>query len=210
MHDSPAPSAFPARACSIASEEWKAFGEQTYDLVGHTTHAGHKEGEDGFYQKIGNYWIEGTNTHGIDGRDHDQAWSATFISWVMRRAGALDRFRYSTLHATYISQAIRDFLQKREQAGYWAVRLSEQKPSVGDLVCWARQSGVDYDHQLGGNYAGHSDLVVAVEGGRVMVIGGNVGDSVTQRPLALDPEGFILPVSLSGEILFALMKCRIP
>src|SRR5205823_2258726 len=101
---------------------------------------------------------------------------------------------------------IRDFLQKRAAAGYWTERLSDAKPAVGDIVCWSREAAVDYDHQKGGNYAGHSDVVVGVETERVWIIGGNVGNSVTRRPLRLGPNGFLAPATQNGETLFAIMK----
>jgi Uncharacterized protein conserved in bacteria (DUF2272) len=71
-----------------ATAQWEFFGEQTYDLEGRLVQNGHKEGEDGFYQRIGQYWLEGTSTRNIDGRDHDFPWSAAFISWVMKTSGA--------------------------------------------------------------------------------------------------------------------------
>lgn len=202
-------SSFASRACATATGEWSFFGQQTYDLKMRTTHAGHTEGEDGWYQRVGTYWVDGTGTHGIDGRNHDMPWSAAFISWVTKTAGAGSRFRYSTQHSVYIYQGIRDFLQKRDTAGYWTVRLNDSKPETGDLVCWVRESGVDYDHQKNGNYAGHADIVISVEQTQIWVIGGNVGDSVTRRPLALDA-GFLPSISEGGETLFALMKNRIP
>jgi hypothetical protein len=200
---------FAARARDIATAEWNFFGQQTYDVNGHKNHAGHTEGEDGWYQRVGVYWLEGTNTHNIDGRDHDWYWSATFISWIMKKAGAGDRFRYSMKHSVYIAQGISDFLQKRQAAGYWTERLGDAKPAIGDIICWGRQAGVDYDHQNGGDYAGHSDLIVEVDSDQVWVIGGNVGDSVTRRPLNLDQHGFLVPVVVNGENLFGIMKNRI-
>jgi Uncharacterized protein conserved in bacteria (DUF2272)/Domain of unknown function (DUF1906) len=207
--DADASPGFAGRVTLLAESEWKFFGRQTYDFKGHKDHAGHTEGEDGWYQRVGDYWVEGTNTHGIDGRNHDAYWSATFISWLMRNAGAGDRFRYSTQHSVYISQGIRDFLKKRDEAGYWTVRLGDEKPSVGDIVCWSRTTGIDYDHQNGGDYPGHADLVVEVAPDRVWIIGGNVGNSVTRRPLHLDPDGYLVPTVENGEVLFGLMKNRI-
>lgn len=199
---------FAARAVKVAIDQWSFFGKQTYDLNGAMNHEGHKEGEQGFYQRIGEYWEEGTNIHGIDGQDHEWYWSAAFISWVMKQAGAGLRFRYSTQHSVFISQGIRDFLQNRVEAGYWTRRLNEAKPEVGDIVCWAREKGVDYDNQKQGNYAGHSDLIVSVEDKQIWVIGGNVGNSVTKRPLPLD-KGYVLAKKYGKEYLFAIMKNRI-
>ena len=191
-----------------AAAQWEFFGEQTYDIDGRSVQNGHKEGEDGFYQRIGQYWLEGTNTRNIDGRDHEFPWSAAFISWVMKTSGAGNNFRYSTQHSVYISQAVRDHLNNNN-VGFWGWRLNERKPAVGDLVCWARESGVDFDHQKSGNYAGHCDIVVAVEADEIFVIGGNVGDSVTRRPLALDG-GFLAERKPGGESLFAIVQNRVP
>jgi hypothetical protein len=62
---------------------------------------------------------------------------------------------------------------------------------------------------LGGDYKGHSDIIVAVESARIWIIGGNVGDSVTKRPLPLDARGFLVPTSQGGETVFAIMQDRI-
>ena len=202
------PSPFALQAKTVATQEWNFFGGQTFDIHGHTTTPGHKEGENGFFQKIATYWMVGTGISGRDGRT-DIPWSAAFISFVMKTSGAGDRFHYSALHAVYISRSIRDFLQNDAAAGFWGRRLNELKPKIGDLVCWTRQSGIDYDHQNNGDYKGHTDVVVEVGADRVFVIGGNVGNSVTRRPLPLDARGFLTPLSMSGETLIALMENRI-
>lgn len=205
----PAAGGFVARARDIALGEWRFFGSQTYDLNGNKDQAGHTEGEDGFYQRVGQYWLEGTNTHGLDGRNHDWPWSGTFISWLMKQAGAGTRFTTSRQHSVYISQGIRDYKNKRDEAGYWTQRLNEAKPVLGDIVCWSREDGVDYDHQKHGDYKGHSDLVVDILPDRIWIIGGNVGNSVTRRPLMLDVNGYLPPMEQNGEKLFGIMKCRI-
>jgi hypothetical protein len=197
---------FAAKVIDTASNEWKFFGQQEYDLAGRAVRIGHKEGEDGWFQRVGRYWAEGTNTEGIDGQNHDMPWSAAFISWVMRTSGAASRFRYSTQHSVYIYQAIRDRQESRASAGYWAWRLNEYKPARGDLVCWARESGVDYDNQKGGTYKSHCDVIVQVDQDRCWVIGGNVGDSVTKRPLPLTGAGYLASTSSGGEGLFAIME----
>jgi hypothetical protein len=200
---------FALRISKIAADQWDFFGDQTYDEVGHATHIGHKEGEDGWYQRVGQYWLEGVGIDGVDGRDHDVLWSAAFISWIMKSGGAGNGFRYSSQHSVYISQAIRDRLRGRVEAGYWGWRLNELKPTVGDLVCWSRQTGIDYDHQNGGDYAGHSDLIVDVQADKVFVIGGNVGNSVTKRPLPLDAGRFLPSITRGSEYVFAIMQNRI-
>lgn len=203
-------SAFAAEVENVAAGEWNFFGDQTYDINGHLAQLGHKEGDDGWYQRVGTYWLDGTNTRDVDGRNHGMPWSAAFISWVMKTSGAGDRFRYSTLHSVYIYQAIRDRLRSNADAGFWCWRLNELKPEIGDIVCWSRQAGIDYDNQNGGDYKGHCDIVVEVQSDRVYVIGGNVGNSVTRRPLPLNDFGFLKSITFDSETLFALMQNRIP
>jgi hypothetical protein len=43
----------------------------------------------------------------------------------------------------------------------------------------------------------------------VFVIGGNVRDSVTKRPLQLTQNGLLMPTAEGGENLFALMQNRL-
>ena len=203
------PSAFAQKLVAVATGEWEFFGKQSYDESGNAVSIGHKEGEEGFYQRVAGYWLDGTDTRGIDGRDHEWPWSAAFISWCEKASGAGCRFRYSTQHSVYISQAIRDHLNGSADAGYWGWRLNERKPSIGDLVCWSRESGIDYDHQNRGDYKGHCDVVVVIGPDSLDVIGGNVGDSVTKRTLALTASGFLKPAAQRGETLFALMQNRI-
>jgi len=200
---------FAGRAISQALQEWDFFGKQTYDLNSHTTHSGHKEGENGWYQRVGTYWKEGVHINGIDGRNHEAPWSAAFISWLMRTAGAGGRFNYSEGHSHYIFPAIIAKRNGDTSAGYWCSRLNEAKPALGDLICFARQAGIDYDHQDGGDYKGHCDLVVKVDTAQIEVIGGNVGDSVTRRPIALDSDGHLWQHEINGELLFGLMQNRI-
>lgn len=204
----PAAGSFAERAVQNAIEQWDRFGHQTYDLQGHRTHTGHQEGQSPWYKYVGEFWSVGVDDDTLTGRN-DVPWSAAFISWLMRKAGAGNRFVYSPRHAVYISRAIRDKTQGRMNAGYWCYRLHDEKPVPGDIVCWGRQPGIDYDHQNGGDYKGHCDLVVSVGNGQIEIIGGNVGNSVTRRPLALDDNGFLKPVMQHGENLFGLMKCRL-
>jgi hypothetical protein len=201
-------SAIAGLSIQLCNDEWALFGKQEYNSKGNVVRTGRQEGEEGVYQRIGEYWLEGTNTHGLDGRNHEMPWSAAFISWIMRKSGAGTRFRYSTQHSVYIDQAIRDKKDGRDGAGFWGWRLNECRPSLGDLVCWSREQGVDYDHQKGGNYSGHCDFVVEIGSGELWVIGGNVGDSVTRRPLPLNSEGYLVPVTMGGEQLFGLMQGR--
>jgi lysozyme family protein len=208
---------FASRLRETSIAEWKFFGEQARNVAGTKTKDGHKETEarvplgsgENWFARVGTYWREGVGILGRDGRV-DIPWSAAFISYAVKKANPAGRFHYSPRHAVYISKAIRDFNDQNQDAGYWCKRLPDHQPKVGDIVCWARESGVDYDHQKGGDYAGHTDIVVDVRQKEIDVIGGNVGQSVTKRALALDANGCVKGGRIQGEDLFGIMENRIP
>lgn len=186
-----------------ARAEWEYFGRQTWK-DGVVTHPGHTEAEPGYSDRVGVYW-EGVN-RALTGADTWEPWSAAFMSWVMRQAGLGDRFTYSEWHAHYIRRAIRARRNQDENEVFWAYRLSERAPRVGDLVCYARQDDVDFDHQKE-VYKSHADLVVEVRPGEIDVIGGNVQDSVTLKTLATDARGHLID---KHQRWFAVMANRLP
>ena len=175
------------KAVDIATREWKFFGQQTIGKNGKLSRMGHREADEGYWQRVGTYWKEGVGLD-LTGKDTDEPWSAAFISYVMKEAGAGYRFRLSEWHAHYIREAIHARQAGDTSYGYWGYRLSERAPQVGDLVGYARQDGIDFDVQPE-TYKSHTDLVVAVRPGEIDVIGGNVADSVTLKTLATDKEG---------------------
>ncbi len=127
-------------------------------------------------------------------------WSAAFVSWVMRQAGAGSAFRYSASHSTYIAAAKRNRLQNNDNP-FKAYRPSEVRVGLGDIVCKGRdQSGASYDNIRPGMKT-HCDVVIAVAPGRVTVVGGNVNNSVTRRSLPLDAQG-----RLASPEHFAVIK----
>jgi lysozyme family protein len=206
---------FADRVRRKALEEWEFFGKQTHNASGGTVKAGHQEDKarlplgsgENWFDRVGKYW-RAVGDLSSDGRTTDKPWSAAFISYVLKECEVGNMFRGSAQHSVYVSQAIRDFKDQAKVA-YWCQRLNECKPAVGDIVCWAREDGVDYDHQKGGEYKGHCDFVIEVRPGEIDVIGGNVGQSVTRRPLALDTNDHLKPVSRPGERLFAIMQNQI-
>ena len=116
----------------------------------------------------------------------DHPWSAVFISWVMRTAGAGSAFPYSTAHQHYIRIAKRNRMRGALGNPCWAFRPTEITPRVGDLVCLSRSgSGATYDNiDDGTTRPTHCDIVTEVGPGYVRVIGGNVDQSVSGPAVA--------------------------
>ncbi len=147
-----------------------------------------KETDNGYYQRVGEYWQVGTGLN-YDGRDTDVPWSAAFTSWVMKTAGAGNEFNYNASHSRYIVPTIENRKSGDLNAGFVGWRLNEYAPTLGDLVCYARQSGVGYDTPA--PYQSHCDVVVAVNATNIEVIGGNVSNSVTKKTVPIDFNGYV-------------------
>jgi hypothetical protein len=154
-------------------------------------HGALKEGDPQMRATLEDYWRTGA------GWLPDQPnwwsalpWSAAFISWLMKKAGAGRAFKYSASHAEYIKAAKENRLANNANP-FKAYRASEARLAVGDLVCKSRAgSGANYDNIQPG-MATHCDVVTSSQPGRLITIGGNVADSVSATPVRVDSGGFI-------------------
>jgi hypothetical protein len=117
-------------------------------------------------------------------------WSAAYISWVARNAGAGNAFSYSGAHSKYIVAAKQNRLQNNANP-FKAYRITEVQPRIGDLICTSRaSSGATYDN-IRYPMATHCDVVTDVRPGQVVSIGGNVSQSVSRTAVPLDQQGRI-------------------
>jgi hypothetical protein len=136
-------------------------------------------------------------------------WSAAFISWVMRKAGAGKAFKYAASHSVYISAAKANRIADNANP-FKAYRLNEIAPRVGDLICRSRAgSGATYD-AIHPGMTTHCDIVTAVKPGALTVIGGNVDNSVKRRIVRTDSLGRVtLPLAFA-VIRVGTHKPRVP
>jgi hypothetical protein len=161
------------------------------------------------------YYRVGVGTPVTDGQLQSAAfqaahpWSAVFVSYVMRTAGAGPLFPYSAAHQAYIRVARRNRLARNTANPFWAFRATEVAPRVGDLVCASRMnSGATYDN-IGDplRRATHCDVVTELQPGLIRVIGGNVGQTVGEKWLRALPDGRLC---LDGpqRHIFAVIRCQ--
>ena len=189
-------------AVQIAYREWRAFGQPV--VVPNTRLPFDNERAEGLWQRVGEYWWLGLpmgssadqNFTGIHdqngslfpvGQDGTYAWSAAFIDYVMRMAGAGRRFPYSPNHSDYINAA-----RQRSQPSLviGAERPERYAPQRGDLICmWRGRQPVRFDDLPAGRFPSHCDLVVAIRAGSLDVIGGNVDNSVSMKHVPVTPDG---------------------
>ena len=194
-----------ANAVAIAMREWRAFGSQVNDDPPDTRVIPDElraDRQPGFWQRVGEYWWLGQDatrrqsgwTGKYDERgapyapgDYGHAWSAAFISYVMRSAGANDKFRYSPVHAEYINAAARG------EAGMQAFPAVSTPAQVGDLVCTGRGAArnIRYESLPTGSFPSHCDLVVEASNAQLTVVGGNVDAGVTMKHIPLTALGTV-------------------
>lgn len=204
-----------ADTVAIALREWRLFGSKVDDA----SPAGEPvplprdkpERQPGLWQRVGDYWWVGlapsmpgvagpreegwTGKHDETGRlfpagdDERYAWSAAFISYVMRVAGAGTRFPYSPNHATYVNAAA-----AHRSPILQALAPTAYAPRAGDLICFGRyQARTLTFADLPTNYIwpGHCAIVVAAQPGQLATIGGNVDDAVTMIHVPVTPNGLL-------------------
>jgi hypothetical protein len=152
------------------------------------------EGDSTMRSTLRDYWLTGTgiNPETIGDASWWSAypWSAAFISWVARKAGAGPAFTYSSSHSKYIAAAKQNRLSNNSNP-FKAYRVTEAAPRVGDLVCASRNgSGATYDN-IQYPMATHCDVVTEVRPGQIAMIGGNVSNSVTRKLVSTDQNGFV-------------------
>ena len=203
-----------ADAVAIALQEWRLWGSPVDDdPPGSRPPHGPDEKPErypGLWERVGEYWWESqdggtpfaywTGKHDASGQvfpasqDASYAWSAAFISYIMRIAGAGDRFPYSAAHVTYINAA-----KSQADAGSGPLVVTAQRPDryapqPGDLICLGRGPGraLVYDDLPAPPFPGHCDFVIGAAPGQLSVIGGNVDDSVTEKHIPTTPAGMLV------------------
>ncbi len=185
--------AITTKIVSIANDEWNFFGKQTQnnDLP---VEKGRQEGDEGYWQRVVQYWKEGVGNSGVNSRSlvmsNKKPWSAVFISYVFKKAGAATAFPYSAIHSSYIKHAIKNRKNGNLNSSLVGYKVTEYSPEIGDLICAPREPdlAVTYDNALSyrnsdrdPQFASHCDVVVSVGNSSIDVIGGNVSDSVTKN-----------------------------
>lgn len=200
-------------AVAIAEREWRLFGQRVDDDPPDTRPPPLPEDKPermpGLWQRVGEYWFEGMDAAAKESAwtgKHDEwglqfpapddgtyAWSAAFISYVMRIAGAGDRFPYSSVHADYINLA----RGVTDSNPMWVVQAqppAAYAPRLGDLICTSRalRRPIRFeDLPTSTMFPSHCDIVVNVAPGVLTVIGGNVDDAVTMKHVPITPDGML-------------------
>lgn len=126
----------------------------------------------------------------------DFAWSAVFVSWCVKTAGATaDEFKFSTMHSVFVKAAIQNALKSIGVFRAWPIE--QYAPKVGDIIQRNRSGGdITYGQaKTKTSYPSHSAIVVevGVSGGRkfARLVGGNERDSIRITRLWLTESGHV-------------------
>ena len=190
-----------------AAKEWEFFGkdEGSNDKFVKVNGVNkRKETVKPFEDRVADYWLSipqsdykrlmeaFTPSSGrLDGT-LDIAWSAAFISYCMKTAGAGADFPFSSGHATWIIKSIKNRKAGRLAAPLVGYKPGEMEVKLGDLVGNPRESGVTYDNAVSkGWFLSHTDIVVHIDRAakKVFTLGGNVGQSVGRKTFSLTDLG---------------------
>jgi hypothetical protein len=212
-----------AEAVAIAQQEWRLFGEHVDDNPPSPGGFEPAPGDDperapGHWERIGEYWWLGqdmdsrqsawTGMHDENGneidasRDDYYAWSAAFISYVMRTAGAGARFPYAPSHYAYINIAKEMTLGRTSGWAVMAETVNGYAPAPGDLICYSRERyKLTYEKLPRRRFIAHCDIVVALDPGKaqISVIGGNVDHTVTMKHVPVSTDGRL--ADANGQVL---------
>ena len=140
-------------------------------------------------------------------------WSAAFVSYVMRQAGAGRAFEYAPYHAGYIVAAKRA-AARQYPSKFQAFPIDQAPLEPGDVVCHDRPerpngpcAGTNFENAGSkGHMVSHGEIVLEVnaERGYAITIGGNTsqeypripgalaGNTVGKHKVAIDGRGFCI------------------
>jgi hypothetical protein len=186
-----------------------------------------KETDAAVYKRVGDYWAAVPET-GLDGRTllkdskgkpYRPAWSAAFISFVLKQAGVGNKFKTTKAHCHYVELG-RLAAATNAKKAYHALDPYSATPAIGDIVVAGREYAeqltfkqAELAYKADGFYPSHGDFVIEVDAprGEVVVAGGNVGDSVAPKRLLLSPKARLIDRQDGGKVLpwLALLRCQL-
>jgi hypothetical protein len=117
-------------------------------------------------------------------------WSAVFISWCVKQAGATpSEFKFAAAHSVFVHDAINN------PRAYKGFDIGVEPVSIGDIIQNNRLKPPHKKFSFAKNnrdYPSHSTIVVEVgmdtAGFFALAIGGNEGDAIRRNRISLDPQ----------------------
>lgn len=167
------------KLASIAESEFNAFHLQD-------------ETDPALSRRIKRYWTDlGLSFPGVG-----TAWSAVFVSWCVKTAGATaSEFKFDSAHSMFVHTAIKNAVSKT--GVFQAFEIDSYAPRVGDII-QNNRGGNTFDFafaKANTSYKSHSAIVVETgtdsKGNYLLTVGGNESDSVGRKLIRLTPGGLL-------------------
>jgi len=126
-----------------------------------------------------------------------EAWSAVFVSWCVKTAGATaQEFKFNPLHSVFVNWAIHN--AANHTGLFRAYELDSYAPQIADII-QNNQPGHNYNYNYAkthAEYHSHSAIVTEVghdgDGPYLMTVGGNESDAIRMTRHALTAQGLIV------------------
>lgn len=143
--------------------------------------------------QIKRYWVD----LGFDFPGLEVPWSAVFVSWCLKQAGAnKNEFSFASAHAKFVYKAIDNKIKNLGVFRAW--KTSEYAPRIGDII-QNNRGGNTFDYVYASahrDYPSHSVIVVETgvdsNGRYALTIGGNESDSIRSKIVRTDFNGIIV------------------
>ena len=152
-----------------------------------------REGQSPLKEQIRKYWTDlGLSFPGVS-----TAWSAVFVSWCAKQAGASSTdFPFSPRHSSFIHRFIKN--RKNGVGVFRAHPIADYSPKVGDIL-QNNRNGNAFTYafaEANSQYESHTAIVMEVgtdaRGRYLRTVGGNESDSVGMKEVRLSSKGRVL------------------
>lgn len=160
-----------------------------------------KEYESPLSSQIRRYWTD----LGFNFESTSVPWSAVFISWLVKKAGATSsEFKFSAAHSGFVYHAIKE--NGLPRPAFIGRPVADYVPKIGDII-HNNRGGRSYDFEYAAShwqYKSHSAIVVELGSDRLgryaLTVGGNESDSVRKNRVALNANGTIRQLNYNPYI----------
>lgn len=157
-----------------------------------TLYAAHVETDAVLAPQIEKYW----KYLGLEFPGVATAWSAVFVSWCVKQAGAVQsEFMFSAAHSVFVHKAIAN--RVNHTGVFRGYDFNEVEPNLGDIL-QNNRLGHTYNYAFAGKemyYFSHSAIVIEkgtdADGSYIITVGGNESNSIRTKRIALGNDGKI-------------------
>ncbi|MEH7906244.1 DUF2272 domain-containing protein [Rhizobium laguerreae] len=169
------------------------------------------EGDEPLRGHIADYYEAGGGSRNLNPTLNDNAWSAAFVSFCVKKSGATpQQFKFNLSHSVFVHAAIAN--GDAHTGVFRGHRITEYAPRLGDLIHHNRDGATlsfDFAKRNTG-YPSHSAIVVGFEtrnGVRhAVTIGGNEAipqgtGTVGKKFFALDVNGFLDQSEIRSKLI---------